>query len=1784
MEDVMLQIRLLGQFDTRLDGKRVTIPTRAAQSLLAYLVLTAGTPHRREKLAGIFWPETSDENARKNLRQELWRIRKAISAQGSPEKDYFLADELTLTFNGDAEYWLDVAQIERPDTDLQSLTTNLALYQGELLPGFYEEWISIERERVQSIFESRMAQLLEQLITKERWVAVEEWGERWLSLSGAREPAYRALMLASGARGDMAKVASLYQRCTDELLEQVGVEPSAETRALYDGLLKGARAPRAPIQPSGTITFLFTDIEGSTRLLEKLGDQYALALSHHHEILRAAVRKWNGHEVDTQGDAFFVTFTRALDAVQCAAEAQRMLAAHSWTPDAQIRVRMGLHTGEPLLASTGYVGMDVHRAARIGDVGHGGQVLLSQTTRDLILHDLPQGLSIRDLGEHRLKDMKYPAPMYQLVIEGLPAEFPALKTKFTGVEAPTPGEPPFKGLQYFDEADSDLFFGRELLTARLVQRLRESRFLSVVIGASGSGKSSLVRAGLLPALKKGDPLLNGTKPPKNSARWHVHILTPTAHPLEALATELTRSSESVTAAATLLDDLTREPRSLSLFLKRKYPKGHTLLVMDQFEELFTLCRDEFEREAFIDNLLSAVIPENSQISLIVTLRADFYAHLSQYPELRELVAHHQEYIGPMIPEELRRAIEEPAKRGHWEFEPGLVDLILRDVGDEPGALPLLSHALLETWKRRAGHMLTLKGYADAGGVRGAIAHTAESVYQNLSEEEQGITRNIFLRLTELGEGTEDTRRRASFNELMSQESDTSTIRQVLNILADARLVTLSEESAEVAHEALIREWPTLREWLNQDREGLRMHRHLTEAARDWELLGRDPGALYRGAHLAQAREWTALHPNTLNVEERSFLHASLEQEQHEEEEREEQQRRELEAAQRLAETERARAEEQTHSAANLRKRSLYLSVALVIAIVSIGVAVWFTIQLRQQAIVARARELGTQAILQRNNNFQLGLLLGIESFRSMDLPVTRGALFNSTEFNPQLIRYLSGHNGAVRGVVFSPDGKILAAGGYDNTIILWDVQTGEQIGEPLQGHSDAVYSVAFSPEGKTLASAGADNTIILWDLNAHEQIGEPLRGHTVGVSTTGVNSIAFSPDGKILASCGDDQNIILWDVQTHLQIGKPLQRHSSRVFSVSFSPDGKILASSSEDQTIILWDVATHQQVGGRLRHSDGIVVFSPDGRILASSSEGNTIRLWDMQTHEQIGESLRGHTNTIFSIAFSPDGRTLASGSDDQTVILWDVQARQTIGKPLQGHNGRVFSVAFSPDSSTLASGSWDSTVILWKTDGSQFVGKPLPGESDAVSSIAFSPDEKTLAIGSYDNTITLWDQETGQQVGEALEGHDASVLSMAFSPNGKMLASADGLGKIQLWDIHTHSPIGEPFKGQIGVGGVAFSPDGKTLASGGEDQIITLWDVPSRQQIGEPLHINSGPIESVIFSPDGKSIAIGSRDGIVILWSVETNQPIGEALQGHVGPVSSVTFSPDGKTLASGSWESAVFLWDVQTHQRIGAPLLGHTQRVLGIAFSPDGKTLVSGSDDHTMIVRDWDPVSWTQKTCQRVGRNFTNEEWKQYFPGNEYRKSCEQFPRHSSFYEAMAKNLLLEVQEPKQLQKAVEGVRHEMELDPAIHDPTIVSRNVVEQFVANRIEVLPTDQPQKILDLLEQAKANQLILDPFLNDPNFLNNLCWRGSIQGHSTRVLEYCEKAVSLSPGDANIRDSRGLARALTGNTSGAIEDFQFFVDNDDRVELTRQRQQWIVDLKAGRNPFTPELLEELMGE
>ena len=1557
----MLQIRLLGQFDVHLDKKRITIPTRLGQSLLAYLALTAGTPHRREKLAGTFWPDTTDENARRNLRQELWRIRKAISTQQNGEMNYLLADEFTIAFNRNSEYWLDVAQVERTDPDLESLSRNLSFYQGELLPGFYEDWIVLERERIQSIFDTKMEKLLEQLIVTEHWTAVQEQAERWLMLGSTPEPAFRALMLASGARGDMAKVSSMYQRCVAELKDQFGIEPSAETRALYEGLLKGAKVSSRQhvAHPSSTITFLFTDIEGSTNLLDDLGDQYAAVLETHHDIMRNAVKKWNGKEADTQGDSFFVTFTRALDAVQCAAEMQRALQSYQWADNKAPRVRMGLHTGEPLVASTGYVGMDVHRAARIGDAAHGGQVLLSQTTRELIMHDLPKGLMIRDLGEHRLKDLKFPTPIYQLVMEGLPFDFPPVRTKFTGTEAPTPGEPPFKGLQYFDEADYDLFFGRELLTAKLIERLRESRFLSVIIGASGSGKSSLVRAGLIPALKNGGADVDRK----------IYIITPTANPLEALATELARDSESVTAAATLMDDLMQDPRSLSLFLARQNHKRHILLVIDQFEELFTLCRDEFEREAFIDNLLTTLNQSKETFTLVLTLRADFYAHLAQYPELRDAVAKHQEYIGPMSMDELRRAIEEPARRGRWAFEPGLVDLILRDVGDEPGALPLLSHALLETWKRRAGHTLTLKGYADAGGVHGAIAHTAEGVYQSLSIEEKAIARNIFLRLTELGEGTEDTRRRASFDELMSETEMANEVREVLNVLAEARLVTLSEDTAEVAHEALIREWPTLREWLNQDREGLQLHRRLTEASHEWELLERDEGVLYRGIQLAQAR---ALHPNALNAGEKAFLDASNDLEQSGFAEREAQRQRELDSARELAETQR-------QSAIRLRTRNRVITTVGTIAIILALLAGMFGVQSNNNASAAQknaataqvakatAQAASTQAIADFSRSEAQRLAAEANSLRLTDGDPNLIALLTIQSLNMQYTpagdaaltslttllappRVLKGHTDIIEDIAISPDGKYLATASDDKTARLWDFATGEAI-HVFSGYTDIVGGVAFSPDGKYLLASSEDRTARLWDV-ASGQTMQVFTGQT-----TRIFYVTFSPDGRNILTTGP-REMRVWDVATGKTLHVLLNDPNVVFLRAAYSPDGKYLLTSSTEHTARLWDAVNWEQIRV-FDHPEGVdaVAFSPDGKTFATAGVDKKARLWDLSTGQIIRE-FAGHRDSFNDIRFSPDGQLLLTGNLDHTARLWDVATGQTL-RIFGGITSVLRAALFSPDGKFVVTND-QNAALIWDLQTSPG-GMVFTGHNKPVRKASFSPDGTRVVTASDDGTARIWDAASGQTL-MILKGHTAGVEDTVFSPDGKTVLTASFDQTARLWDIATGTEL-RRFEGHTDeLTKAIFSPDGKTIVTTSFDGTARVWETQTGKTIVIYINQSPGQLIRAAFSPDGKTVATTGQDHTARIWDPMTGKDL-MVFKGHTDTVTGVAFSLDGKYLLTASWDGTVRLWDVASGKEI-RQFVGHTSTVYGAAFSPDGKYVLTSGADRTAHL-------WAVQTGQELRR---------------------------------------------------------------------------------------------------------------------------------------------------------------------------------------------------------------------
>jgi WD40 repeat protein len=543
---------------------------------------------------------------------------------------------------------------------------------------------------------------------------------------------------------------------------------------------------------------------------------------------------------------------------------------------------------------------------------------------------------------------------------------------------------------------------------------------------------------------------------------------------------------------------------------------------------------------------------------------------------------------------------------------------------------------------------------------------------------------------------------------------------------------------------------------------------------------------------------------------------------------------------------------------------------------------------------------------------------------------------------------LDGHTATVRTVRFSPDGRRLASGADDNTVVVWDLASG-QPAIALKGHTHQVFSVSFSPDGRRLASGSADNTVMVWDL-ATGRLARTLKGHKRSVM-----SVGFSPDGRRLASGSADDTVVVWDLATG-QRARTLKGHTGSVESVSFSPDGRSLASGSVDNTVKVWDVASGQPARTFKGHTHAVnsVSFSPDGRRLASGSWDNTVVVWDVASG-QPSRTLKGHTGSVESVSFSPDGRRLASGALDRTVAIWDLASGQLI-RTLRGHDAWVFSVSFSADGQRLASGADDNTVVVWDLAG----GQPaliLNGHAAQVKSVSFSPDGRRLATGADDNTVVLWDLATGQ-LARTFKGHTHPVNSVSFSPDGRRLASGSWDKTVVVWDLASGQPA-HTFKGRASVVTcVNFSPDGRRLASGSWDQTVVVWDLATGQRI-RILKGHTHLVNSVSFSPDGRRLASGSEDKTAMVWDLVTGR-LARTLKGHTRGVSCVSFSPDGRRLASGSWDRTVVVWDLPSGQRTRT-LKGHTRSVESVSFNPDGRRLASGSNDNTVMVWDLATGQW-------------------------------------------------------------------------------------------------------------------------------------------------------------------------------------------------------------------------------
>ncbi|MFG1972593.1 helix-turn-helix domain-containing protein [Nonomuraea fuscirosea] len=1187
------------------------------------------------------------------------------------------------------------------------------------------------------------------------------------------------------------------------------------------------------------------------------------------------------------------------------------------------------------------------------------------------------------------------------------------------------GPEPYRGLAAYRPEDAGWFFGRRALTGRLLEQVAGMRAagggVRLVTGPSGSGKSSLLRAGLVAALRDG--ALPG------SAHWPVAVIVPGARPVDELAVRL--APPAGVPADEVAAIVREDPEAAAGYAARAGADDRPLvLVVDQFEEVFTECADEAERRCFIAAVRAAATPPGGALVLL-GLRADFYAAALRHPELVALAQDGQLAVGPMEEHELREAIVEPARRADVEIEDGLVELLLRQVAPstgggahEVGVLPLLSHALYATWGQGQGRSLTVAAYRVVGGVEGAVAASADAVHDGLTGRRRELARRLFLHLVHVAPDAGDTRRRATLAELLDgcDAEEAAEMEEVLDRFVARRLITADADTVEISHEALLRAWPLLRSWVDADRAGLVVARRLTADATIWVRLRRDPDALYRGGRLVAAQEWAAGYDGRLPADAREFLEASVRQS-------------------------RRRTRRLHRAVAALATLLVLALVASVMAVRAQRAAAGAERTATYQRDQALSRKTATDAGALRATDPSLAAQLALAAYRLSPTAEARGGLLSAVAGMPATL--LTGHENAVHGAAFQPGGRLLATVSTDGTTRLWDVRRPHrpQALPVLRGHLGAVLAVRFAPGGHLLATAGDDRTARLWDV-ADPRAPRPLAvltGHTQGV-----RHVSFSPSGRILATAGHDGVPRLWDVAdpSHAHLAAELPVAPGTMTTAVFAPGADVLATAGPGNTARLWDVADPRRprrLADLEGHTAAILAarFSPDGRTLATAGFDNTVRLWDVARPREPKPivTLTGHTNGVAALAFSPDGRRLASGGYDTTVRLWDLLRPASVPLTLTGHADTVLAAEFQPGGETLATASRDGKIRLWdlgapliggqdgavrtvavSPDGRTLVtgagrtarlwslvpGRPpapqavLTGHTDGVVRAAWRPDGKVLATAGLDFTVRLWQAGDGGRAGPlaVVKAHTGHVHAAAFDPSGRTLVTVGADRTLRTWDV-TDPRRPRSLATVTGHGdtvlSAAFSPDGRTLATGGADRTVRLWDVTDARHpaVTATLTGHRNAVDDVAFSPDGGRLAAASADGVILLHDLAARP--GERppvpLTGHTGAVAAVAFHPGGRLLASAGFDGTVRLWDLT---RIGRPdamvtLTGHTDRVYAAAFGPDGRTLATGGVDATVRLWETDAVRAARRACVLAHPVISPAEWARRIPGLPYRPPC-------------------------------------------------------------------------------------------------------------------------------------------------------------------------------------------------
>lgn len=1610
------EIRLLGPVELRVGGEPVRLGGAKQRAVLAMLALAPNQSVSADRLMEGLWQDRLPTSAPKMVQHYIWQLRKALPESADAEivtrgRSY----ELRIDEDG-----IDVRRFRRLLASATGGSANgergeaLELWRGEPLADLADEpFAAAEIRELEALRLEALEQLAEDDLVEGRMREALERIDQLVSSDPLRERAHALRMLALYRAGRQSEALDAFRCARETLLEELAVEPGSELRRLQAAILRQdpdleprrvTRSLPQQLVVRGVPPLSGRDAElaalmalwqraragrgaavgmagatgmGKTRLAAEIAAEaarhgasvlYASGADEPAEAEASAAAAATAEratllvvdDLDRGGADVFTTVARvaaeapdrpllvlmtASDAAALPpadellallpldAEAVRWVAAYYAIGDAAAKLPV-----EDLLARSRGVPSELLRLA-------------AAWARDDAADRVNAAASELAHGGNGLRSAQaaVTASVLELQRASERARAASPEKRSDGVIAC-----PYQGLAAFDVDDAERFFGRERLVAALVARLATAPLLALV-GASGSGKSSLLRAGLLPALAAG--VLPG------SEAWQRRIVRPGRDPPAGLL----RATDAVDGAA--------------------------LVVVDQFEEIFTACREEAQREAFVAEL--ARLAADPGVRVVLAVRSDFYGHCARYPDLASLLADNQLLIGPMRRDELRRVIEGPAERVGLSVEPELSGILSAEVEGEPGGLPLLSTALAELWEHSDRRQLRLADYEDTEGVRGSVARMAEAAYTALPEQLRAVARAVLLRLADVDEGGAAVRRRASREEFDGAASD------VVAALADRRLLTLDERWVELAHEALLREWPRLQQWLAEDAEHRRTRHRLADAARSWRAADCDDSELYRGARLAAAVEWSARHEDELSEDERAFLGAS-----------------------------RSASERTTRRLRVL----LAASVAALAAAIAAGVVAFGErAAARDEARVAEAQRLGAEALT--GGPLDRSLLLARQGVELHDASATRGNLLAALLRSPAAVAVAEGDGHRMLTVDAAPDGRLFAAGDNHGHVLVFDASTGRRVGRYVVAEG-AVFMVRFSPDGRLLAIPYGDHVDIVDAATLRR-----LR-RLEGEKGTYIDRVAFSHDGGTLAAdyAAMDRSgrpgpglLLRWNVETGRRLGPPEPITEQGTALVGYTEAGTLVTSSEDDRMIVVRDADTLAPLR-RFKGGTWAAAISRDGRRIALGGVNGSVRLVDQRTGA-VRPLPAGHAAEVLEVRFSPDGRRLVSAGDDGRVLVWDV-ARGELLEALEGHAGRVRGVAVGAAGGLAYSAGLDGRLITWDLAGAQRLGRPFragPGNPNHPHP-AISPDGAAFAVPDQRGVVRVFDSRTLRLRRQLTTTGHGAATGAAFGRRGGVLAATHADGTVAFWDTAAGRPLGKPVPAHDGPAfAPGFSADGRRLATAGEDGKVRLWD--ARHRVPVARADTAGTIADVALSPDGRMVVAStmteglqgrletfaapsmrrvrrravpaprwgrfSTDGRVFLrgddeGSVEVldGQTLRRRLQiprAHAGFVISADADPAESLLATASTDGTTRLWDLRTARPIGSSLPGVPNRWVAARFIAGGRHLVAVYDDGRAWRWDVRPNAWKAQACSVAGRQLTQEEWREVLPGRDFSPAC-------------------------------------------------------------------------------------------------------------------------------------------------------------------------------------------------